>query len=298
MSLLPCVAYLVALVLVPLVWTIVDGAWSAWLTGPRSVIADAVLRRSLGDTLALSVLTAVPALILGKILAYVLLARLRGRWLLRFLVLVPWTTPVALSALSWRGLLSALPHGATPWLARPHSAMAAVVAVYVWRLTPLAAAVMMAGLSSVPRDLDDAARLDGAGFWRRAFGVTVPLTLPVDIVAGAVVAAATFGDVAVVPILTGGGPHGATQVLPVLAYLREIRGGEAGRTTAAVLFLLPLLAASAAVVLQAARRAGTAGGGVGDDDGAADGTASIRGTNGGAAHRRRAHGRGREAGEP
>ncbi len=200
---------------------------------------EAVLWRSLGHTLALTGAVVVLVVPLGKVLAYVLRARVRGRWAVRVLVLLPWTTPVALSALSWRGLLASLPHG----LDRPYPAMAAVVAVHVWRLTPLAAVVMAAGLSAVPPDLD------GAGFWRRTFGVTVPLTLPADAVTAMFVAASTFGDLAVVGVLTGGGPRGATQVLPTLAYARDTRSGAA-----VALFLLPLLLAAVAVVVRAVRR--------------------------------------------
>jgi multiple sugar transport system permease protein len=239
-ALLPSAAYLVALVLVPLGLTVASASG-----GLRAVLREAVVWRSLGHTLALTGAVVVLVVPLGKVLAYVLRARVRGRWAVRVLVLLPWTTPVALSALSWRGLLASLPHG----LDRPYPAMATVVAVHVWRLTPLAAVVMAAGLSAVPRDLDDAARLDGAGFWRRTFGVTVPLTLPADVVTAMFVAAATFGDLAVVGVLTGGGPRGATQVLPTLAYARDTRGGAT-----VALFLLPLLLAAVAVVVRAVRR--------------------------------------------
>lgn len=239
-ALLPSAAYLVALVLVPLALTVATGSG-----GLRAVAGEAVLWRSLGHTLALTGAVVVLVMPLGKVVAYVLRARVRGRWAVRLLVLLPWTTPVALSALAWRGPLGSPTH----WLDRPYPAMAAVVAVHVWRLTPLAAVAMAAGLSAVPRDLEDAARLDGAGFWRRTFGVTVPLTLPVDVVTAVFVAAAVFGDLAVVGVLTGGGPRGATQVLPSLAYARGARGGAA-----VALFLLPLLLAAVAVVLRAVRR--------------------------------------------
>jgi multiple sugar transport system permease protein len=273
--LLPSAVYLTALVAVPFcltagyAFTETHGAAhaSTGLGNLRAIFRDDVFWRSLGHTLVLTGIAVVLVVLLGKILASVLLAGFRGRWLVRLLVLLPWTTPVALSAISWRWLLdpayspvtailrhAGVAHGGPVWLGRPQPAMAAVIAVHVWRLTPLAAVIMMAGLAAVPRDVDDAARLDGAGYWRRTFGVTLPLTLPVDTAAAVFAAAITFGDMAVVRVLTGGGPHDSTQVLPALAYARGVEGGDIGQGAAIALFLFPLLLAAVFAVLRAARR--------------------------------------------
>ena len=60
------------------------------------------------------------------------------------------------------------------WLGRPHLAMASVVAVHVWRLVPLAAVIMMAGLIAIPNEVKEQATIDGAGYWRRYFEITIP----------------------------------------------------------------------------------------------------------------------------
>jgi multiple sugar transport system permease protein len=140
------------------------------------------------------------------------------------------------------------------WLGEPGLAMASVIAVHVWRLTPLAAVIMVAGLVAIPRDLDEAARVDGAGYWRRMFEVTVPLVLPVAAVAALFGAIFTFTDMAVVDVLTNGGPNNATQVLTSWAFLRGIDGGDVGQGAAIALFLFPLLLAAAIAVLRAVRR--------------------------------------------
>jgi ABC-type sugar transport system permease subunit len=273
--LLPSAVYLTALVAVPFCLTVgyaftdAHGAAhaSTGFGNLRAIFRDGVFWRSLGHTLVLTGIAVALVVLFGKILANVLLAGFRGRWLVRLLVLLPWTTPVALSAISWRWLLdpayspvtavlhhAGVAHGGPTWLGRPHPAMAAVIAVHVWRLTPLAAVIMMAGLAAVPRDVDDAARLDGAGYWRRTFGVTLPLTLPVDTVAAVFAAVITFGDMAVVRVLTGGGPHDSTQVLPALAYVRGVEGGDFGQGAAIALFLCPLLLAAVFVAMRAVRR--------------------------------------------
>jgi multiple sugar transport system permease protein len=276
--LLPSVVYLTALVAVPFALTVAfafSGSTSkassygfAGLRGFRTVVGDGLFWRSAADTLGLTAVAVVLVVAFGTVLAHVLLAELRFRFLLRLLVLLPWTTPVALSAISWRWLIgspgspmeplmraSSVPYGGSP-LDRTSLAMASVVLVHVWRLTPLAAVIMMAGLTAVPRGVWDAARLDGAGFWRRTFGVTIPLTLPATAVAAVFTAAVTFADMAVVRVLTGGGPGDSTEVLPTLAYRRGVDGGDVGTGAATALFLFPLLLAGVLLVLRTVRRMG------------------------------------------
>jgi multiple sugar transport system permease protein len=129
-----------------------------------------------------------------------------------------------------------------------------VIAVHVWRLTPLAAVIVMAGLVAIPRDIEEAARVDGAGFWRRMFEVTVPLTMPIIAVAALFGAILTFTDMTVVYVLTRGGPTNSTQVLTSWAFIRGIDGGDVGQGAAIALFLFPLLLAAAIAILRAVRR--------------------------------------------
>jgi len=140
------------------------------------------------------------------------------------------------------------------WLGRPRLAMASVIAVHVWRLVPLSAVIVLAGLVAIPKDIDEAARVDGAGFWRRMFEVTIPLTLPVIAVAALFGAILTFTDMTVVYVLTRGGPTNSTQVLGSWAFIRGIEGGDVAQGAAIALFLFPLLLAAAVAILRAVRR--------------------------------------------
>jgi multiple sugar transport system permease protein len=205
--------------------------------------------------------------VLGKVLALILVADFRGKWVVRFLALLPWTTPVALSSVAWLWLLDSiyspidwvlrqvgLIEENMYWLGQPGLAMVSVIAVHVWRLVPLAAVIMMVGLLSIPTDIDEAAKVDGAGFWRRMFEVTIPLTFPLIAVAGLFGAIFTFTDMAVVYVLTRGGPTNSTQVLASWSYLRGIGGGDIGQGAVIALFLFPLLLAAAVLILRAVRR--------------------------------------------
>jgi multiple sugar transport system permease protein len=256
---LPSVVYLTALVAVPFGLTVAyvfSGARG--LGNLRTVTGSDAFWSSLVHTLVITGVSTVLLVIFGKLLACVLLADFRGRWLVRLAVLLPWTTPVALSALSWRWLLDSLYRPPAPYVSlgpgRADATLLTAVAVHVWRLTPLIAVIMMAGRAAVPRDLDDAARLDGAGFWRRTFEVTAPLTLPVDAVAAVFGAVITLGDMGVVRVLTAGVPGESRQVLPSLAYLQGVDDGRTGVGAAMALFLFPLFLAAVIVVLRAVRR--------------------------------------------
>src|SRR5262249_33498381 len=158
-------------------------------------------------------------LILAKILALALTADFRGKWLLRFFILLPWTTPIALGAVAWLWLLDSIfspidwtlrqagllgPHTLLGpannlfWLGKADLARASVIAVHVWRMLPLATVILLAGLTSIPQDLKDAAAVDGAGFWRQLFQITIPLTAPIMAVALLFGMIFTFTDMTVV----------------------------------------------------------------------------------------------------
>jgi multiple sugar transport system permease protein len=284
--LMPSVVYIIALVGLPFILA-VGFALSDVTTGDPSfdfvglrnfeaIFDDPVFWRSLGNTFMFTGISMVFIVIFGKVLANILVAEFKGKWLVRFLILLPWTTPVTLGAISWLWLLDSIfspldwllrqtgllgsqdallgNQSNMYWLGEPGLAMGSVIAVHVWRLTPLAAVIMMAGLVAIPRDLEEAARVDGAGYWRRMFEVTIPLTLPVIAVSALFGAIFTFTDMAVVDVLTNGGPNNATQVLTSWAFFRGIDGGDVGQGAAVALFLFPLLLAAAIAILRAVRK--------------------------------------------
>lgn len=275
--LLPSVVYIVAVVAVPFALAVgfafsdvtagdPSFDWAGWRNFER-VFGDPVFWKALGNTFVFTAVSMVLIILLGKILANILVADFRGKWIVRFLVLLPWTTPVSLSAVLWLWLYDTV-YSPFDWILRqlglidshlyylgkPDLATASVILVHVWRLVPLAAVIMMVGLLGIPKDVQDAARADGAGFWRRMFEVTIPLTMPLIAVAALFGAIFTFTDMAVVYILTRGGPTNSTQVLSSWAFIVGIEGGDIGQGAAIALFLFPLLLAAAVLILRAVRR--------------------------------------------
>jgi multiple sugar transport system permease protein len=275
----PAVIYIVALVAFPfflaIAFSVSDvtvGDFSFDFVGLRNfgdILGDPVFRRAFLNTLVFTAVSMVLILLVARVLATILTADFRGKRIVRFFILLPWVTPVALSTITWLGMLDSLfspidwilrelgilaPGGHALYLGKPGLAMGSVIAVHVWRIVPLATVIIMAGLSAIPDEINDAAHVDGAGFWRRQIEISTPLTLPVTAVAALFGAILTFTDLAVVRVLTRGQPVHATEVLASWAFNKGIEGGDLAQGAAIALFLFPLLLAAAVLILRAVRR--------------------------------------------
>jgi multiple sugar transport system permease protein len=277
LMLLPSVVYILALVAIPFFLAIAYSLSDVTVGDPsfdyvglrnfRAVLEDPVFRRSLTNSLFITAVTMILVLVLAKMLALVLTRDFRFKWIVRFLILLPWTTPVPLAAIAWLWMLDSLfspidwtlrwlglLDGNLHWLGNSELAVASVIAVQVWRIVPLAAVIIMAGLAAIPQDINDAAEVDGAGFWRKLFEVTIPMSLPVTAVATLFGAVLVFTDMSVVFVLTRGGPVDATQILPTWAFFRGIAGGDLAQGAAVALFLFPLLLTMAVLILRSVRK--------------------------------------------
>jgi multiple sugar transport system permease protein len=195
--------------------------------------------------------------------------------LVRFLIMLPWTTPIALSVLGWFWLFDSVyspidwvmremgllgpgttfgPARNMYWLGQTALAQGAVLLIHVWRTLPLATVILLAGLTAIPKDISDAADIDGAGFWRQLFYIRLPLLLPILAIAMLFSMVFTFTDLTVSLVLTRGGPVNDTQVLSSWAYFKGIQGGNLAQGAAIALFMLPVLIAIAIGMLRLARR--------------------------------------------
>jgi multiple sugar transport system permease protein len=279
LMLLPAVVYVVALVAVPFVVAIAysfsdvtagdPGFDWVGLDNYRANWRDPVFRRALWNTIFFTTMTIALTIVFANVVALLLTTPFKGKRLVRFLVLLPWTTPAALGAIAWVFMLDSL---LSPldwilqqvgiledgrhaiWLGKPGLAKASVIGVQVWRLVPLAAVIIMAGQTAIPDDIKEAAAIDGAGFWRRLWEITLPMTRPVIAVAVLFGAIVTFTDMSVVRVLTNGAPVNETQVLASWAYTKGIDGGNLAQGAAVAVFLLPLLLAATVAILRAVRR--------------------------------------------
>jgi multiple sugar transport system permease protein len=183
---------------------------------------------------------------------------------------LPWAAPVALTAIgflwfydpqasifTWILIHLHLVSALNPpnWLGTPKAAMSSIITVQAWRTVPFATVIFIAGISSIPQEVDDAAAIDGAGGWRKVWYVSLPLQLPIAIVAVLFGIVFTATDMVVPYILTNGGPFNSTQVLTTWAFQTGINAGDIGQGAAIALFMLPFLAVVVIGMLFFARRA-------------------------------------------
>lgn len=236
----------------------------------RRIMSDATFWRSMVNSIIFTLVSQILVVVLATVLSMALYDDFRGKWLVRFLILLPWVAPISLGTIGWLwifdpvysvinwtgrslGLLG--PNTWPIWLGQPHLAMISIILVDVWRLLPLATVIVLAGLAAIPQDIHDAAAMDGAGFWRHLFRINTPLIMPVVLVALLFGIVFTFTDMIIIYVLTRGGPYDTTQVLASLAFFSGIPGGDLAGGAAISLFLFPLLVAVVILLLTIARRA-------------------------------------------
>ncbi|MGE5581711.1 MAG: carbohydrate ABC transporter permease [Bacillota bacterium] len=188
--------------------------------------------------------------ILGFILALLLAEEFRGRKFFRTIIMMPLIlTPVAFS-FGWRMMyhpnigvinffLNKFGIASVNWLANPYLAMISLIIIDVWQCTPFMMLIILAGITSLPVEPFEAAKVDGATgiqmFWR----VTIPLLKPVFIIAILFRALDAFKTFDIFMTMTGGGPGASTEVLNLYTYLNSFRFLNIGYASAlAVLMLL------------------------------------------------------------
>jgi multiple sugar transport system permease protein len=216
-------------------------------------------RDALRNSIVFLVVAAIFKSILGTSLAFLLLQSFKGKKLVRALVVIPFTLPITVTVLSWKwmydsqfsvinwglnkaGLIGSYGSESWPiWLGQPHLALLACIGVNVWRSFPFSAIVLLAGFTSVPTEVLDAARVDGCSFFQRFRHIVTPMIFPILIIGFLFDTVFTLSDLSVVYVLTQGGPGSATMILPMLAYQVGIQAGSLGRGSAIALMLVPLL---------------------------------------------------------
>jgi multiple sugar transport system permease protein len=290
----PAVIFMLLVVGIPFAWAIYlsfTNAIGGSLTGNwvgfdnfASAWHDENFRRALRNTLIFTVASQAIVVVGAAVLSNFLVRDFRGKWIIRFLVVLPWAAPVVLSTITWLWLFDSLysvvnwtlarlhldnavvwvlsavnleKDAQVPlqWLGRPNLALLAITIVHAWRILPFAVVIFIAGRASIPTEVEDASKIDGATGLKKLWYVDVPLQLPIALVAVLFGIVFTAGDFAVVYILTHGGPFNSTQVLPTWAFAIGIDSGSLGEGAAISLFLFPLLVLVSVAMLFFARRA-------------------------------------------
>lgn len=230
------------------------GEWVGW-SNYEEVLSDYRFWDALQVTLVYLVIALPLQIVLGFSIAFLINAEWSGRGAVRALFIIPMVVAPVVAGGIWRMILDPLwglmNHalqtiriGPLDWFGDPHLAMAAVIIIDTWRWTPFIVLIATAALLALPKDVFEAAKIDGAGWWATLWSVAIPLLVPII--------AATFvirwlGAVKMFDIVlaaTYGGPGKATNVINLFIYeeaFRSLRFAESSAMAVIVLVLTMIL---------------------------------------------------------
>jgi multiple sugar transport system permease protein len=196
----------------------------------RQVIDNPTFSTALRNTMVFTLVSIVFQYAIGLALAVFFSRRFPLNGVLRSLILLPWLVPMVVSGIVWRrildqdtGVLNSFLDtlgigGHTPWLTSPEMALLSVVLVNIWIGIPFNMVILYGGLQEIPKELHEAAALDGASAWRTFRSVTLPMLKPVVTVVLVLGFMSTVKILDLILALTDGGPADATQTLGTLTY--------------------------------------------------------------------------------
>ena len=251
------IAYIVFLSLHSWTGTASNLPW-AGLSNFASLLHDTDFANSLVVT-ALYILGTVPVgLALALALALLLFARLPGMAVFRLAVLMPYVTPVVSTSIIWlwifntnygllNYLLSLLSLPPVDWLGSSHWALVAVIIYSLWHEVGFTVVILLAGLTTIPGDLKEAARIDGAGDWQEFRHVVWPLMTPWLFFVVLITMIGAFKTFTQVYVLTGGGPANATNVTGYFVYKQAFQYFQISYASTVSVVLFIIIAALAAV---------------------------------------------------
>ncbi|MEU3053664.1 carbohydrate ABC transporter permease [Streptomyces griseus] len=234
-----------------------------WLNGDLFTILEQTLIFTVGATLA--------PFAVGFALALALNTGIRGSGFLRGVFLFPWVIPGVVVSFLWMWIFNAnygvlngvlvqagIIEESVAWLGRPGTAMLAVIVTKTWASFPWMMVMLLAGLQTVPKELHEAASMDGAGAIRRFFAVTWPQVRGVASIVLLLEFIWNFQHFDTIYVLTGGGPAGTTETFATAVYQTAFSGFDIGRATALGGLWMVLLLLLVVVYLRITERKGDA----------------------------------------
>ncbi|MCK9516644.1 MAG: sugar ABC transporter permease [Ottowia sp.] len=286
LMLAPAIVYIVALVGIPFLLAIGLSLSNATVGDPgfhtfvgfknfERVLNDPAFPVALRNSILVTLATLVITIILATAESELFARNFRFKRFWQIIIILPWAMPVSLAAVNWLWLLDSQ-FSPVDWIlvktgllgpggvwgparhlyyyGREWLGLGSLTLINVWRLLPLATIIVLAGRTSIPHEVFEQAQVDGAGFFRVLFRITVPALMPILVVVTMFTALMVFGDMALIAMTTHGGPGHSTQLIPYLAYVKGVEGGALSEGAAVALFMFPILLAAAIGALRFASR--------------------------------------------
>jgi multiple sugar transport system permease protein len=219
-----------------------------------SLFRDEVFLRTAWNSVVYTVVAVALKFVLGLTMALILDQPRRFNNVFRTLLFVPWAVPVVIVSLNWRWIFDDLSgflnnflitfhitSDIISWLADPRLAMACVIAVVVWSGTPFYSMTFLAGLQAIPKELYEAAEIDGASLGQQFFFITIPRLKTIFLTTVMLSTIWTATNLQFVLVLTRGGPANRTEIFPHLAYQTSLMARRLGMGAAVTLVFFPVL---------------------------------------------------------
>jgi multiple sugar transport system permease protein len=232
------------------------GAPGHWvgMANYAELFRDEVFLRTAWNSVVYTVVAVALKFVLGLTMALILDQERRFNNFFRALLFVPWAVPVVIVSLNWRWIFDDLSgflnnflitfhlsNSIISWLSDPALAMGCVIAVVVWAGTPLYSMTFLAGLQAIPRELYEAAEIDGASVIQQFFYVTVPRLRTIFLTTVMLSTIWTATNLQFVFVLTRGGPASRTEIFPHLAFMTALGARRLGMGAAVSLVFFPVL---------------------------------------------------------
>ncbi len=270
---LPALLLMAALIVYPLLYTV-------WLsvTGERGeyvgldnfdeVLSDRITALALRNTAVYVGFSVLFQVLLGTAAAILLNRQFRGRGFVRSVVLVPWVVPAIVAATTWAWMLHTefgivnyilVSAGAIPepvgWLTNRDTVMPSLIAVNVWKMFPFVALMVLAGLQSIPEQLYEAARVDGANLWQEIRFVMLPQLRIVLISVSLILTIWGFNGITIIYAMTRGGPANRSLITPIQIFKHAFEFLRFNEAAALSVLLFAFLAVLTVIYLRTFRAA-------------------------------------------
>ena len=260
--LLPAIIFLMIFSIIPIFWVIYLGFTDYNVFSPAQWVGlenfeklfnDPKFWKALRNTVYYWALVTPAITIASLLLAVLVNQQLIGIKLYRLAYYFPVLVSVVITALLWKWMFatdgvfnfvfSLIGLGPVPWLTSESTAMISVAIVTVWQGLGYYMLIYLAGLQSVPNDLYEAAEIDGAGFWRKQWNITIPMLRPIIFFVSVISTMGAFKEFTLMLVMTGGGPVNSTTTLVYLVFKEAFENINMGYASAiaTVLFMLILI---------------------------------------------------------
>ncbi|MFP4643656.1 MAG: carbohydrate ABC transporter permease [Spirochaetales bacterium] len=237
-----------------------------WFEHYRDIFASPFLRSVILKTAVFGLICVALTMTVGVFTALLLNKPFRGRTVLAVLVILPWAVPRVAAAIVWEWIFHDQ-YGLANWLLTvigfdfqgfawfndPYIAFGAIAVVIVWQSFPFVAVSMLAGLQSIPAEIHDAARIDGAGPWQRVSRIVLPMLKSLLLV---LIVISTIWDFKIfdqVFVMTGGGPARQTELLAITTWREAFTQHDFGLASALSMVMFAILAVVTVLYLRLIR---------------------------------------------